>query len=109
MADIQNAVLYKVRFDFNAQAPGQMSVREGDLLLVPLPWRWGGSPMVPTGWIQMIKKQQPGEEGLVPATFVEYFGEELEARPPTPPLPPQKSKLMGNRNLCHVKVCLIMD
>ena len=49
------------------------------------------------------------EEGLVPATFVQYFGEELEARPPTPPLPPQKSKLMGNRNLCHVKVCLIMD
>lgn len=71
---------------------GQLLLVEGEIIKVPLPWSFAGSPECPQGWIKGTTRKE-NKEGLFPATHVEYWGEQLEPRSPSPPVPPLSQQL----------------
>nr|XP_006814196.1 PREDICTED: G2/M phase-specific E3 ubiquitin-protein ligase-like [Saccoglossus kowalevskii] len=81
---------YKVRHRYDKSSDEELSLEVGDIIKVAgLPWKFKGLPSNPKGWLSG-ENQRTKESGTFPSNYVDYMGESVSPRPPTPPLPPKQ-------------------
>ncbi|XP_077865469.1 uncharacterized protein LOC100367875 [Saccoglossus kowalevskii] len=88
--EILMVYLYKAVHAYKATDDGELTIKVNDIIEVEgLPWQFQGNPKEPRGW---ILGKFNDVEGKFPS-FVDFFGQRLSPRPPTPPL----SSLVSNK------------